>query len=152
MDEQAKAHPWRTSSVLWRRLKPLARRMRREPTPAERRLWQQLRKRQVLGFKFRRQHAIGRFIVDFYCAEARLVVEVDGPVHKGTQEEDVSRQKFLESLGLKVLRFTNDEVFNALDAVVEQIAVALAASGSLPGGPEGSEPDAEDTPSPACGG
>jgi len=111
--------------------------MRREPTPAENRLWQRLRKRQVLGFKFRRQHAIGRFIVDFYCADAQLVVEVDGPVHKQAQEEDRLRQEFLESLDLTVLRFTNDEVSKSLDSVVERIAAVLADRGSSPHTREG---------------
>ena len=61
--------------------------MRCEPTPSEKRLWQKLRQKQLLGFKFRRQQAIDRFIVDFYCAKARLVVEVDGGIHDYTQEE-----------------------------------------------------------------
>mgnify|MGYP001770978009 FL=1 len=77
---------WQTSSELWEKLKPLARQMRREPTPAEDKLWQKLRHKQILGYKFRRQHTIDRFIVDFYCGEARLVVEVDGEVHDYTQE------------------------------------------------------------------
>lgn len=63
--------PWQSPPELWEKLKPLARQMRREPTPAEKLLWQKLRQKQLLGFKFRRQHAIDRFIVDFYCAKAR---------------------------------------------------------------------------------
>ncbi|MEA3345370.1 MAG: type ISP restriction/modification enzyme [Chloroflexota bacterium] len=81
---------------------------------------------QLLGFKFRRQHAIDRFIVDFYCSKAHLVVEVEGPIHQYTEEEDAIRQEFLESLGFRVLRFTNDEVNNALDSVTERIAAALS--------------------------
>jgi very-short-patch-repair endonuclease len=95
--------------------------MRREPTPAEEKLWQKLRHKQLLGFKFRRQHTIDRFIVDFYCGEARLVVEVDGEVHDYTQEEDAIRQDFLESLGLRMVRFRNEEVLNEIDGVVEEI-------------------------------
>jgi very-short-patch-repair endonuclease len=102
------------------KLKPLARQKRREPIPAEDRLWQRLRKRQVLGLKFRRQHAIARFIIDFYCAEARLIVEVDGPIHAYTPEADDVRQEFLESLGLRVLCFTNQEILDSPDTVVEQ--------------------------------
>ena len=117
---------WRTPPHLWEKLKPLAREMRRNPTPEEDKLWQRLRKRKVLGFKFRRQHAIDRFIVDFYCSEARLVVEVEGPIHRYTQEKDTVRQEFLENLGLHVLRFTNDEVSNAFDSVIERIAAALS--------------------------
>ena len=121
--------PWHTSPELWEKLKPLARQMRREPTPAENRLWQRLRGRQVLGFKFRRQHAIDRFIVDFYCAEARLIVEVDGPIHLYSREEDEIRQECLEGLGMQVLRFTNEQVADSLDVVLERIAVALKKGG-----------------------
>ena len=77
------------------------------------------------GFKFRRQHAIDRFIVDFYCAEARLIVEVDGPIHLYSREEDEIRQECLESLGMRMLRFTNEQVADSLDVVLEQIAAAL---------------------------
>jgi very-short-patch-repair endonuclease len=95
--------------------------MRREPTPAEQKLWQKLRHKQLLGFKFRRQHVIDRFIVDFYCREARLVVEVDGEVHQYTQQEDAIRQEFLESLGLRVVRLRNEDVLNSIDGVLEEI-------------------------------
>ena len=117
--------PWYTSPELWEKFKPLARKMRREPTSAENRLWQHLRGRQMSGFKFRRQHAIDRFIVDFYCAEARLIVEVDGPIHLYSREEDEIRQECLESLGMRMLRFTNEQVADSLDVVLEQIAAAL---------------------------
>ncbi|HEB64244.1 MAG TPA: DUF559 domain-containing protein, partial [Chloroflexi bacterium] len=96
-------------------------------TPAENALWQRLRRRQ-LGVKFRRQHAIDRFIVDFYSAEARLVVEVDGPVHQYRREEDAIRQEFLESQGLRVLRFTNEEVLTQIEAVLERIHEAVQAA------------------------
>jgi very-short-patch-repair endonuclease len=98
------------------------------PQPAEDKLWQRLRNRQLHGFKFRRQHAIERFIADFYCAEARLIVEVEGAIHQYTQEEDAIRQEFLESLGLRVLRFTNDEINTYLDKVLEKISAALVSS------------------------
>jgi very-short-patch-repair endonuclease len=96
--------------------------MRHEPTPAEKQLWQKLRNKQILGFKFRRQHSIDRFIVDFYCSEVGLVVEVDGAIHDYTQKEDRLRQDFLESLGLRVLRFTNAEVLTSMDGVLQVIA------------------------------
>jgi len=99
--------------------------MRREPTPAEHRLWQRLRRKQILGFRFRRQHAIDRFIVDFYCAEAHLVVEVDGPIHEYSLERDTLREQVLTSLGLHLLRFTNEKVLASPDAVIDEIAVAL---------------------------
>lgn len=122
---QPQKHRWRTPPDLWAKLKPLARQMRREPTPAEAMLWQRLRKRQVLGFKFRRQHTIERFIVDFYSRDARLVVEVDGPIHEYTPEEDAIRQAFLESQQLRAIRFSNEEVLQDIDDVVERIAVTL---------------------------
>ncbi len=115
---------WRTPPHLWEKLKPLARQMRKNPTPPEETLWQGLRKKQ-LGVKFRRQHAIERFIVDFYCAEAGLVVEVDGPIHQYTLEEDTIRQQFLESQSLRVLRFTNDQILNDLEKVLAIISEAL---------------------------
>jgi very-short-patch-repair endonuclease len=101
--------------------------MRHEPIPAEGQVWQRLRDRRLLGYRFRRQHTIDRFIVDFYCAEAQIVIEIDGLVHQYTREEDGIRQEFLESQGLRVLRFTNEEVSDDLDSVVESIAKALAA-------------------------
>ena len=99
--------------------------MRCEPTPAEKLLWQKLRHKQILGFKFRRQQTIDRFIVDFYCNEARLVVEVDGKIHDYTQEEDAIRQEFLESLGLQVVRFRNEDVLERMDGVLQDIAAWL---------------------------
>ena len=118
-------HSWRTPPELWEKLKPLARQKRCEPTPAEALLWQKLRHKQVLGFKFRRQHVIDRFIVDFYCGEAGLVVEVDGEIHDYTPQEDAIRQEFLESLGLRVVRFRNEEVFGDMEGVLEEIACWL---------------------------
>ena len=110
---------------LWEKLKPLARQMRSEPTPAEVGLWERLRGRKVAGCKFRRQHAFGKFIVDFYCLEKQLVVEVDGPIHEYTQEEDAVRQEYLESLGLKVMRVSNDEVFEGMEGVIGRIVGKL---------------------------
>ena len=121
-------HSWAaicTTPELWAKLKPLARQMRHEPTPAEGKLWQALRGRRLGGAKFRRQYAIDRFIVDFYCPAARLVVEVDGPVHDYQPEQDAIRQQFLESLGLRVLRFRNEDVLTALEAVLDEISVVL---------------------------
>jgi very-short-patch-repair endonuclease len=109
----------------WHILKPLSKQMRHEPTPAEDHLWQHLRNRRTFNVKFRRQHAIERFIVDFYCADAHLIVEVDGSIHDYTQEHDALRQAFLESLGLRVLRFTNGEVLLETDAVLERIGEVL---------------------------
>ncbi len=116
---------WQTPPELWSKLKPEARRMRRKPTGAERQLWQQLRNRQVRGLKFRRQHPIGRFIVDFYCTEARLIVELDGPIHESSVDEDAARQRDIEGQGLRVLRFTNAEVEESIGDVLNRIVAAL---------------------------
>ncbi|MEH1935502.1 MAG: endonuclease domain-containing protein [Nostoc sp.] len=118
-------YPWQTPHELWKKLKPLARQMRCEPTPAEKLLWEKLRHKQLLGFKFRRQQTIDRFIVDFYCNEARLAVEVDGEIHDYTQEEDAIRQEFLESLGLQVGRFRNEDVLERMEGVLQDIAAWL---------------------------
>jgi very-short-patch-repair endonuclease len=115
-----------TTPELWEKLKPLARQKRHEPTTMEDALWRQIRNRRVAGAKFRRQYAIGRFIVDFYCAEARLIIEVDGSIHDYSQEEDRIRQAFLEGLGLQVIRFTNGDVSQHPHAVLERIAEVLA--------------------------
>ncbi len=79
---------WHTHPDLWEKLKPLARQMRTQPTPAEDILWQHLRNRQLLGYKFRRQHSIERFIVDFFCNQAGLVIEVDGPIQQYQKQEE----------------------------------------------------------------
>jgi very-short-patch-repair endonuclease len=110
---------------LWRKLKPLARQMRHEPTPAEHQLWQNLRGRRLNGAKFRRQYSIERFIVDFICLEHRLIIEVDGSIHDEQQEYDQIRQEFLERAGFKVLRFTNGDVFQRLNGVLEVIGEAI---------------------------
>jgi very-short-patch-repair endonuclease len=116
---------WKSTPYLWDKIKPLARQKRQEPTLAEDQLWNHLRKRQRLGFKFRRQHTIERFIVDFYCAEAWLVIEVDGSVHDYTVDEDAIRQEFLESTGLRVIRFTNDDVLNCIETTLERLDAVL---------------------------
>jgi very-short-patch-repair endonuclease len=114
-----------SSPELWEKLKPLAREKRHESTPAEDYLWQQLRGRQVGNAKFRRQHTIGRFIVDFFCVQAKLVIEVDGEIHQYTQEEDAIRQEFIEAHGFTVLRFTNDKVLTHIHTVIQTISAYL---------------------------
>ena len=101
-----------------------ARELRQPMTPAEAKLWQRLRRRQLNGHYFRRQHPIGNFVVDFYCARAGLVVEVDGDVHVMQEEYDSVRTEWLEDRGYLVIRFTNDEVFRELHAVLESILTA----------------------------
>ena len=94
-------------------------------SPAEARLWFRLRDRQI-GFKFRRQAVIGEFIVDFVCPQARMIVELDGVLHETSEAYDAARTASLEELGYKVIRFTNREVADALDFVVEAIAKECA--------------------------
>ncbi len=84
-----------------------------------------LRKRQLCGAKFRRQHNIGQFIVDFYCHEAKLVVELDGSVHQRQREKDADRDEWMTAIGLTVLRFENEFVWQCLRAVLEKICLYL---------------------------
>ena len=97
-----------------------ARELRRDMTPAEKILWEELRANK-LGVHFRRQQVIAGFIVDFYCHKAALVIEVDGNIHDLQKEEDAQREKALSELGLRIVRFRNDEVLKNLSEVVEQI-------------------------------
>ena len=98
--------------------------MRRAPTQAEERIWKHLRSGKLRGLKFRRQHPVGRFIVDFYCVSAGLVVEVDGPIHDEQADADAERQLYLEAMGLRVLRFSNDEALRNTFAVLDVSAEA----------------------------
>ncbi|MBA3527197.1 MAG: DUF559 domain-containing protein [Sphingomonas sp.] len=102
-----------------------ARALRRAPSLPEGLLWGELRKRPA-GLKFRRQHPLRRYVVDFYCASARLVVEVDGESHRMGRrpEQDEARDRWLREQGLKVLRFGAVDVIGDLEAVVTAIAVA----------------------------
>jgi len=116
---------WRTSPELWAKLKPKAQAMRSQSSSGEDRLWQELRRNQIEGKHFRRQHPIDRFIVDFYCGDAKLVIEVDGSIHDDQVEQDAGRQATLEALGFRVLRFTNDEILADLPSVIERITSAV---------------------------
>jgi very-short-patch-repair endonuclease len=101
-----------------------AKELRREMTPAEKLLWQEVRANK-LGVRFRRQQVIQGFIVDFYCHQAGLVVEVDGGIHDLQKEEDERREKVLSEMGLRIVRFQNDEVERGLSAVVRKIRQAV---------------------------
>src|SRR5215470_13854514 len=87
-----------------------ARALRREMTVAETKLWRMLRSRQIEGYRFRRQVPLGRYIADFVCHEARLIVELDGGQHDSLSQQEADRSRFLQSEGYRVLRFWNDEV------------------------------------------
>jgi very-short-patch-repair endonuclease len=97
-----------------------SRELRRDMTPAEKLLWQELRANK-LGVHFRRQQIIVGFIVDFYCHKAALVVEVDGDIHDLQQEEDARREKVLKDIGLTIVRFRNEDVIKDLLMVVGKI-------------------------------
>ncbi len=102
--------------------------LRNNPTPAEKALWNCLKGSKIKGRKFRRQHGIGPYIVDFYCPAKRLVIEVDGASHNASnaREYDAARQQFIEDCGMQVLRFKNERVMGHLDLVCEAIAMQLS--------------------------
>jgi very-short-patch-repair endonuclease len=102
-----------------------ARDLRKNATDAERLLWSRLRRRQIEGFKFRRQHSVGPYICDFACLELRIVVELDGSQHVDQSDYDVRRDAFLRSNGFRVLRFWNNDVLVRTDSVLETIFEAL---------------------------
>jgi very-short-patch-repair endonuclease len=99
-----------------------AKQLRNNPTPSEAALWEYL-KNKPLGYKFRRQHPINKFIADFYCHALKLIIEVDGEIHtlKDVNEYDNLRQSFLEHEGVSFIRFTNREVATSMDEVISKI-------------------------------
>lgn len=102
-----------------------ARKLRKNPTEAELKLWKHLRLRQLGGYKFRRQHSLGPYIVDFACLEKKLIVEVDGGQHSVKVDYGTQRMAWLESQGFRVLRFWNNEVLKEIEVVKEAIAEVL---------------------------
>jgi very-short-patch-repair endonuclease len=102
-----------------------ARKLRRDQTDAERALWFQLRDRRPRGLKFRRQAPVDRYVVDFLCADANLIVELDGGQHAQPADDDVRRTATLEARGYLVLRFWNNDVLQNLDGVLESIVDTL---------------------------
>ena len=120
MSRPTKRRRWRTSQAMLAR----ARQLRREQTPAEALLWEHLRNRRLKGLKFRRQHPVGRFVADFYCAQHHLIVELDGAVHRMQGEYDALRTEELERDGYRVIRFTDNQVERDLEWVLERIAEA----------------------------
>ncbi len=98
----------------------LSKQLRKQATPAERILWQQLRKKHIAGMKFRRQQSIGNYIVDFICPEKRLIVEIDGGQHNEDKivRQDQERTEWLHSQGYQILRFWNNEVIDNYEGVI----------------------------------
>jgi very-short-patch-repair endonuclease len=119
----------RKNTVIGQKVNPAkvarAKELRDTMTPAERYLWQQVRANRLDGWHFRRQQIIDGFIVDFYCHQANLVIEIDGPIHDTQQMADAEREAILTRTGLTVLRFTNREVMGNVRLVLTQIRAAL---------------------------
>lgn len=97
--------------------------LRKNMPPAEQLLWARLRRRQLEGIRFRRQYGVGRYVVDFYSPEIKLAIEVDGESHLGAEAQayDAERQAYIESFGIRFLRFNNQQIYEELDAVIEMI-------------------------------
>lgn len=106
------------------RRKNIRRNLRNHPTRSEQVLWFWLRRRQLNNLKFRRQYGIRQYIVDFFCPELKLAIEIDGQPHDfaGQQDHDVRRQKYLEALGIHLIRFTSQDILENMDGVLNRIA------------------------------
>lgn len=104
-----------------------ARELRKNMTKSEQKLWQYIRKKEIMGTRFRRQHPIDRFILDFYCHAAKLVIEVDGEYHNEEDQHqyDEGRAHELKEMGSDIIRFTNDEVESSIDKVIDKIKEKL---------------------------
>jgi very-short-patch-repair endonuclease len=123
MSDQGKLHNLKL-------LKARRRQLRHQLTPAEARLWKGLQHRKLLGKKFRRQHSVGYYILDFYCPECRLAIELDGDIHcrGGKPEYDKKREEFLNSLAIEVLHIENNLVFESNEQVLDAIKRRLVES------------------------
>ena len=113
---------------------PYARQNRKDPAVEERRLWERLRDRKLDGAQFSRQGRLGPYIVDFVCLDAKLIVEIDGPLHElpERREKDLERQRWLENEGYRVLRFADRDSRDDIDRVLKRIAAELVALGPSP--------------------
>ncbi|MBP9727553.1 MAG: endonuclease domain-containing protein [Gammaproteobacteria bacterium] len=106
-------------------MKTRSRNLRKNPTKAETILWFSLRKRKFCGYKFRRQHIVGSYVVDFICLMQNLIIEVDGSQHLDNQEYDGDRTRYLNAKGFRVIRFWNNQVLEQLNDVLNAIHQAL---------------------------
>ncbi|MCP5463758.1 MAG: endonuclease domain-containing protein [Deltaproteobacteria bacterium] len=97
--------------------------LRQNATPAENKIWLELKNHKFKNLKFRRQHGIGPYIVDFYCAEKKLVIEIDGDVHaiEKQMKKDKNREKYLQEQGLRVVRYLNNDIYSNLENVLEDL-------------------------------
>jgi very-short-patch-repair endonuclease len=115
---------WKQQQIVKRKMHVLASELRQRSTHSEELLWEALRNRQLGGRKFKRQVPIGAFVLDFYCAEEKLAIEIDGKIHQWQENEDALRQQTLESLGIRFLRLTSEQVENDFDGALEIIRQA----------------------------
>jgi very-short-patch-repair endonuclease len=118
-------------------LRARARELRKNPTDAERVLWQRLRYWQVNGCKFRRQQPLGPYIADFVCLQQRLIVELDGGQHVQEEDYDIERDAWLRDQGFVILRFWNNDVLKNVDGVMEMIVKHLRSTPYLSPSPQG---------------
>jgi very-short-patch-repair endonuclease len=122
------------SAENWRILSVFAKQNRKNPTPAEDKLWQEVRNRKIHGFKFRRQHPVNGFIPDFICLEKKLIIEIDGGYHDIEEQRkfDELRTKWLAAGAYRMIRFTNEEVMNNIAGVVETISNEVLSGSDSP--------------------
>ena len=106
-------------------LRELSRNNRNNPTEAELKIWNEILRKKKTGFTFLRQKPINRFILDFYCSELNLAIEIDGNSHNKKQGYDSERDKFLQQIGITTLRFTNKEIFNNIDGIKNKLKISL---------------------------
>ncbi|MCP5064141.1 MAG: endonuclease domain-containing protein [Ignavibacteriae bacterium] len=102
------------------------RKLRNKPTHTEKILWFSLRKKQIHSVRFLRQYSINHFVLDFYSPKIKLAIEVDGSSHVGNEDYDLARQKYIESFGIKVIRFTDEQVSGNVNNVIEEIKKIVA--------------------------
>ena len=115
-------------------VKSRRRQLRKNMPNAEVLLWTKIRAKQLLGHKFRRQYSVGDYIVDFYCPERLLVIEIDGDVHaqENRKKMDCQREAYLTTLGLNIIRYPNDEVLNNLDGVLQDLENKIISESTSP--------------------
>jgi len=103
----------------------MAKELRKMETESEKLLWSRLHKNQILGLQFRRQHPINRFIADFYCPKIKLIIEVDGSIHElpEYQAHDIGRSEILNDFGITVIRFTNEQIIEEINSIIDQINI-----------------------------
>ena len=107
------------------KIKHNSRNLRKNMTDVERILWAKVRSRQLQGFRFRRQHPIGKYIVDFVCLELKLIIELDGGQHMNQQQYVTNRSQWLQKNGFKTVRFWNNDILDNLDGIMETICMHL---------------------------